>query len=88
MRKLSLTLLLSVALAGCACPPCGGKSGGRTSGSDPSGGTFSFLGGLKCFFGGDEPQSKEDTQAEVAEKKTTTTPTQENTDHAASLTIR
>ncbi len=83
MRKLAgCTLLLSFVLfAGCACPPSGSCDGGRTSG-DPSGGTFAFLGGLKCFFGGDD--AKEETRpvknGDLTDKN--------DTDHAAALTIR
>ncbi|MEZ0229563.1 MAG: hypothetical protein ACAI25_13115 [Planctomycetota bacterium] len=76
------TLLLSVVLvAGCACPPSGRSDGGRSSG-DPSGGTFAFLGGLKCFFGADE--AKEETRPAKPEDLTT----KDEADHAAALTIR
>jgi len=86
MRNLAgSTLLVSFfLLAGCACPPVGGNSGGGR-GSDPSGGTFAFLGGLKCFFGGDDAkeETRPVTNADLTDKKT-----EDNTDHAASLTIR
>jgi hypothetical protein len=88
MRKLlGWTLLLSLALfSGCACPPSGSSDGGRTSG-DPSGGTFAFLGGLKCFFAGEDGndgRAKDETRSVKDEDLTT----KAETDHAAALTIR
>ena len=93
MRNLiGCTLLLSfVLLAGCACPPVGSGSGGgrSSSGSDPSGGTFAFLGGLRCFFGGDDTkdEARPVTNADLADKAKTQ-PQPQDTDHAAALTIR
>ena len=89
MRNLTgCTLLVSLALlAGCACPPAG--SGRASSGSDPGGGTFAFLGGLRCFFGGDEASKEETrpvTNADLAPKPKSQM--QEVADHAAALTIR
>lgn len=98
MRKHACsTLLLSLALlAGCACPPVGGNSGGGRSGGggDPSGGTFAFLGGLKCFFGGDDakdenrPANDGTAGAATAGTVTATKTASDDTDHAAALTIR
>jgi hypothetical protein len=86
MRTLAgCTLLSLVLLAGCACPPVGGNSGGGRGSGDPSGGTFAFLGGLKCFFGGDD--AKEDSKPVDLAADKSKAPESE-TDHAAALTIR
>lgn len=91
MRTAVGCTLLSIALlAGCACPPVSSSSSNRGRGSDPSGGTFAFLGGLRCFFGDDSSATTKDetrpaTPADLADKGK---PAETETDHAAALTIR
>jgi hypothetical protein len=87
MGKLS-SLVLIIALAGCCCPPACSSQGAR-SGDDPSSGAFSFLGGLRCFFGSEDDSANQDTRTvKQGDLVTKPAPVGDDADHAAALTIR